>query len=76
MGKRNRLRVLRADKRAKAGKGWSQLDVAHRANMPPGRYWRIENGYDEPLPQELSTLAKVFGVEASELFPPREAVTA
>lgn len=74
MGNRNRLRLLRAERRDKAGKGWSQLDVANKAKMPAGRYWRIENGYDKPSPSELNALAEVFGVDASDLFKASEAV--
>jgi transcriptional regulator with XRE-family HTH domain len=58
---RNRLRVLRA------GKGLSQLDTAIKANIKQYRYWRIENGYEVPTPDERTRLAKVLGVATDNL---------
>jgi transcriptional regulator with XRE-family HTH domain len=61
---RNRLRVLRAEKRL------TQLDAAGRAKMGVTRYWKIENGYIDPLPEEREKLAKALRVDVAEAFPP------
>ena len=70
MKQKNRLRVLRAEKR------WSQLDVATRAKFKEYRYWRIENGYEIPTDDELDRLARLFEVRASEIFPTLSQVSA
>lgn len=38
----------------------SQLTVERRAKLPAGKYWRIENGYDEATDSELRRIAKVL----------------
>ena len=65
MGKRdrNRLRVLRAERRI------SQMDTAAKSGVTVGRIWRIENGYDDPTPAERAALAKFFRVDEQEIFP-------
>jgi transcriptional regulator with XRE-family HTH domain len=59
-----RLRVLRAEH------GLSQRDTAVKAKLALDRYWRIENGYAEPTPEERERLAGVFAVEVPDAFPP------
>lgn len=59
----NRLKVLRAEK------GTSQLDTAIAIRIGRDRYWRIENGYQEPTDQERASLARYFGVGEQEIFP-------
>lgn len=67
----NRLRVLRAERRASDRRGWSQMDVARRAKMSNFRYWQIENGYVEATDQERTDLARVFKVDSDAVFPQR-----
>lgn len=63
MGKNtNRLKVLRA------GKNLSQLDTSIKAGIKHYRYWRIENGYEVPTPDERAALAKLFGVDEADVF--------
>jgi transcriptional regulator with XRE-family HTH domain len=62
-GDKNRLRVVRADKRI------TQLDTATRAGIAMTRYWKIENGYTEPTASERKALAKALRVEESDVFP-------
>ena len=49
--RKNRLKVLRAHR------GLSQIEVAFRANLTEGRYWRLENGYREPTASEQTRIA-------------------
>jgi transcriptional regulator with XRE-family HTH domain len=59
-----RLRVLRAER------GLSQMETASKAGIAVNRYWRIENGYAEPTPDEQDAIAlKAFGVETRQAFP-------
>lgn len=61
---KNRLRVLRAERRL------SQRDTAVKARMQSfDRYWRIEAGYAVPTEDEQAALAKVFRVPVDEVFP-------
>lgn len=62
-GIRNRLRVVRAEKRI------SQLDTALAIGLSQSKLSLIENGYTEPTPEERADLARVLGVTESELFP-------
>lgn len=60
--------VRRALKSLRANAGLSQLDVAERLGIPEKRYWRIENGYDEPDDEAfLNRLAKTLRVERAAL---------
>ena len=59
--KRNRLKVLRAECEI------SQLDLALKVGLSRDRYWRIENGYDDPRHEELRKLAKALRVEEAAL---------
>ena len=61
VSRKNRLRVLRAEN------DLTQIETARRAKMPETRYWRIENGYDEPSDDDRRALAKVLRVTESEL---------
>jgi transcriptional regulator with XRE-family HTH domain len=52
----------------------SQMAVAERVGIPEKRYWRIENGYDDPSESEIVALAKVLKVDTDSLpFPQDEA---
>lgn len=62
---RNRLKVLRASYHD--GRGITQMDLAPKAGLSRDRYWRIENGYEQPTETELARLAKALKVDASEL---------
>lgn len=53
----NRLRVLRAEK------GVTQIDLALKAGIALSRYWRIENGYEQPTDSERARLAKALRVQ-------------
>lgn len=59
----NRLRVQRAERRI------TQIDTALKANIPHSRYWRIENGYDEPTEPERKRLARVLKSDVETIFP-------
>lgn len=59
----NRLRVLRAEKRT------TQMDLAAKAKISVGRYWKIENGYVEPTRGERAAIARALKVDASAAFP-------
>lgn len=58
---RNRLKVLRAEHEI------SQMDLALKVGLSRDRYWRIENGYDDPSESELRKLAKALHVEYTDL---------
>lgn len=57
----NRLRVLRAERDV------TQMDLALKVGLPQSRYWRIENGYDQPTDAERARLAKALHVQEAEL---------
>jgi transcriptional regulator with XRE-family HTH domain len=57
----SRLRMFRA------ARGLSQLKVEQRAKLTIGKYWRIENGYDDATDAELRRIAKVLGVTFEHL---------
>ena len=66
----HRETVRRSLKALRASAGLSQLDVAERIGVPEKRYWRIENGYDDPKPGEVAKLAKTLKVAEDTLpFP-------
>lgn len=58
----NRLRVWRAER------GFSQMDTARLAGISRDRLWRIENGYVDATDEEQGTLARIFGVQVSDIF--------
>lgn len=60
----NRLRVLRAERDV------TQMDVARDAGISHNRYWRIENGYEQPTADECKSLAKALKANIKDLgFP-------
>jgi DNA-binding XRE family transcriptional regulator len=59
--KGNRLRVLRAERDV------TQMDLAQQAAISHNRYWRIENGYEQPTADECKSLAKVLKVKVDDL---------
>jgi transcriptional regulator with XRE-family HTH domain len=59
----NQLRVLRAQKRV------SQLEIAAGAGIGATRYWKIENGYTEPTPEERRAIARALGVSIRKAWP-------
>jgi putative transcriptional regulator len=65
MGKarRNRLRVLRAERRI------SQLDLASKTGISTTRIWKIENGYADATPTDRARLARFFRVPVTDVFP-------
>lgn len=66
---KQRLLVLRA-----ARGRISQREVAVRLGMPVERYWRIENGYQEPTNEELAGIAKILRCSPEEIVPPKAQV--
>jgi transcriptional regulator with XRE-family HTH domain len=60
---RNRLRVLRAERRM------TQFKTAQRAGLQPSRLSLIENGHVEPTEAERLKLARALGVEVTAAFP-------
>lgn len=65
-GRKNRLRVIRAER------DLTQMDTALKAHIPVGRYWRIENGYQDPTEDEIAALARVLRASTVEMFPSLE----
>jgi transcriptional regulator with XRE-family HTH domain len=59
--------VRRTLKSFRATVGLSQLAVAERMGIPEKRYWRIENGYEEPSDSERGKLAKALKVDDAAL---------
>ena len=43
------------------------MDLALKIRMSRDRYWRIENGYDDPSSDELRKLAKALRVDVEGL---------
>lgn len=64
---KNRLRVLRADRR------FTQRSVARKIKIGTYRFWQIENDYIDPAPDEQERLAKLFKVPIPDIFPSDEA---
>lgn len=62
-------------KRVRAEMGWTQADLAGRANMAQGKVSRIERGTLNPTLELLARLAKATGMSLSELVrsPPQSA---
>jgi DNA-binding XRE family transcriptional regulator len=58
-----RLRVLRAEHQI------SQMEAARHLGCGHNRYWRIENGFQEPTTQEKALLAALFKSRVSDIFP-------
>lgn len=63
MWKRNRLRVLRAEKRL------TQNDVAAKLKISQATYCHWETGVKEPDPATQARIAKVLRVTVADLFP-------
>jgi transcriptional regulator with XRE-family HTH domain len=57
----------------RAARGLSQLKVEQRAKLTTGKYWRIENGYDEATDAELRRIAKVLHITIEQLTEATEA---
>ena len=66
----NRLRVARAER------GVTQIDLALKAGLSLSRYWRIENGYEQPTDTERAKLAKALRVDEAALGFPMPAIKA
>lgn len=58
---KNRLKVLRAECQI------TQMDLALKVGLSKDRYWRIENGYEQPTDTERARLAKVLRVDVEAL---------
>lgn len=58
----NCLRTLREEK------GWSQVDLSHKAELDPGYIGKIERGQVNPGLTYLAALARSFDMEVWELL--------
>jgi transcriptional regulator with XRE-family HTH domain len=61
--KRNRLRVLRAERRL------TQNDVAGKLGISQASYWQIETGLREPDAKTQTRIAKALRVTVADLLP-------
>lgn len=61
--KRNRLRVLRAERRV------AQHDIAAKLGMSQSMYWQYESGLREPDDALKSRIAKALRVPVVDLMP-------
>lgn len=68
--------IRRSMRTLRAAVGLSQLAVATKLEMSERRYWRIENGYDDPTDLERTRLAKLLKVTEDALPWPEFARTA
>lgn len=59
--------IRRQYRRWRIDSDMSQLDAAVEAGMTREKYWRIENGYDQPTAEEITKLARAFGVPSDTL---------
>lgn len=55
-------------KRLRTAKGWTQAEVAEKANVPFRSYQNWEVGIREPRLDALPRLARAFGVTLDELL--------
>lgn len=62
-----REQVRRRFKALRANAGLSQREIAAQTRISDSRYWRIENGYEQPTDAEQARLAKALKVDVSEL---------
>ena len=60
----NRIRIVRAERRL------SQRHVAKQAGIDPSRFWRIENDFTEPTPDERRGICRVLGCGDGEVWMP------
>lgn len=47
----------------------SQMEVAAHLGCGHHRYWRIENGFQEPTQIEKATLARLLKTTVTDIFP-------
>lgn len=59
----NRLRVRRAELDV------TQFEVAKKIGLDHSKLSRIENGYQDPSPDEIKALARALDAQPHELFP-------
>lgn len=59
----NRLRVRRAELDV------TQFQVAKKVGVDHSKLSRIENGHQDPTPEEIAALAKALDAQPHELFP-------
>lgn len=48
-------------------KGWSQAELARRAEMHPSTISQIERGLQTAYPSQIEKLARALGVSAAEI---------
>ena len=61
--RRRRFRALRANA------DLTQRMAAKKAKIGHDRYWKIENGWADPTPEEVANLARVFKTDPGTVFP-------
>jgi transcriptional regulator with XRE-family HTH domain len=61
---RKPLLKIRAERRRR---GWTQLDLAYRADVPISELSRIETGQSRPYPAYAQRLAATLGLEPEDL---------
>lgn len=61
--KYRRLRGLRAERK------WTQLYLSLKTKIHQSHLSRIENGYEDPTPEERARIAKAFQLPESDVWP-------
>lgn len=46
----------------------SQEEIADKLNIHPANYWRIENGFSYPKPENLEKICETLNVKPQDLF--------
>lgn len=59
---------MRAVKKLRLKKGWSQKDLSERSGVGQDTISGVESGKHEPRPSTLRKLASALGVEVAEFF--------
>lgn len=63
-----RARLARGVRSLRAARGWSQEEAAHRADMFPRHYQKVEEGTVNLTLATLERLSAAFGVDVAALF--------
>lgn len=45
----------------------TQLEVEARARLTKGRFWKLENGFENATNEERPALAKAFGCDVADI---------
>lgn len=63
-----RSRLAKSARRLRAARGWTQEQVAERANLNPRHYQKIEDGLVNLTLKTIEQLCHAFGVDVAALF--------